>query len=101
MSDDLADGIGQNGSVAEIFAINPTERLAILSTGAVIQITDWFKINGHRCDPSDAVTCVAGPCSNGKWHKWIQKKMGKCQVSLNSYSKSPNLFISSLKLMQR
>ena len=68
MSDDLADGIGQNGSVAEIFAINPTERLAILSTGEVIQITDWFKINGHRCDPSDAVTCVAGPCSNGKWY---------------------------------
>lgn len=56
------------GSVAEIFAINPTERLAILSTGEVIQITDWFEINGYRCDPSDAVTCVAGPCSNGKWY---------------------------------
>lgn len=49
-------------------AIHRADRLAILSTGEAIQITDWFEMDGYGCDPSDAVTCVAGPCSNGKWY---------------------------------
>lgn len=68
MSDDLGDNRERKESVAEIFAVNPSEKLVLLSTGEVIKITDWFEINGYRCEPSDAVTCVAGPCSNGKWY---------------------------------
>lgn len=68
MGDDLGSSIGRMGSVADIDAINRIDRLAILSTGEAIQITDWFEMDGYGCDPSDAVTCVAGPCSNGKWY---------------------------------
>jgi len=51
-----------------IEAINRSTRLALLDTGETIPITDWFEMDGYNCDPSEAVVCVAGPCSNGKWY---------------------------------
>lgn len=52
----------------KIEAINRAKRIAVLENGETIPITDWFEMDGYGCDPSDAVTCVAGPCSNGKWY---------------------------------
>ena len=51
-----------------IAAINRTAKIAVLENGEAIPITNWFEAGGDECDPSDAVTCVAGPCSNGKWY---------------------------------
>lgn len=52
----------------DIAAINRAKRIAVLENGETIPITNFFEAGGDECDPSDAVTCVAGPCSNGKWY---------------------------------
>ena len=52
----------------DIAAINRAKRIAVLESGETIPITNFFEAGGDECDPSDAVTCVAGPCSNGKWY---------------------------------
>jgi hypothetical protein len=54
--------------VSDVEAINRSEKIALLSTDETIPIPDWYEMGGYNCDPSEAVTCVAGPCSNGKWY---------------------------------
>lgn len=51
-----------------IAAINRTARIAVLENGEAIPITNWFKAGGDECDALEAIVCVAGPCSNGKWY---------------------------------
>lgn len=41
--------------------------IAILSDGQEIPITNWVNADGE-CSAEDAVTCVCGPCFEGKWY---------------------------------
>lgn len=49
-------------------AINLASATAILDNGDTIPIVAWFDADGEDCEPGEAIVCVAGPCSNGKWY---------------------------------
>ena len=48
-------------------AINRTTSIAVLNDGQLIPITNWL-LDGEDCEPEDAMSCVCGPCSKGKWY---------------------------------
>lgn len=52
---------------ADVKAVNRYKELALLDDGEVIRVSDWFDTEGQPCDSEDAVVCVAGPTTTGKW----------------------------------
>ena len=53
--------------IPEVQMIHRGLGIAILSDGQEVPITNWLNADGD-CDPSDAMTCVCGPCFDGKWY---------------------------------
>lgn len=51
----------------QVLAISRGRAEAVLSDDEVVPITSWIDADGP-CDPRDAICCVAGPCSDGKWY---------------------------------
>ena len=50
----------------EVQLIHRARGLAILSDGQEVPVTNWMDADGE-CSAEDAVTCVCGPCLDGKW----------------------------------
>ena len=51
----------------EVQMIHRRRGIAILSDGQEVPITSWLNADGE-CEPSKAVSCVCGPCFDGKWY---------------------------------
>jgi hypothetical protein len=51
----------------DIIAINRARSMAFATDGGLVPITNWFDVDADECGPEDAVACVAGPDSEGKW----------------------------------
>lgn len=49
-------------------AINRKTGLVLMSGGAKVPITNWLDASGDDCEEPDAVLCVCGPSSEGRWH---------------------------------
>lgn len=47
--------------------VNCAARVAILSDGEQLPITNFADSDGDDCEPADAIACVAGPDRDGKW----------------------------------
>lgn len=51
----------------DIVAVNIAEGQALADNGEFVPITNWFDVDAEECAPDDALVCVAGPDSAGKW----------------------------------
>jgi hypothetical protein len=49
-------------------AINRKKSLVLMSGGSTVPITNWLDASGDDCAEPDAVLCVCGPSSEGRWH---------------------------------
>ena len=52
---------------AAVEMINRARAVVVTDAGQELPITDAFDALGMTCDLTDAVTCVAGPDSDGLW----------------------------------
>lgn len=54
----------------ELCSVSLGQRLAMLTDGQIIPITNMLDCDGDDTDePSEARAFVAGPDANGKWHE--------------------------------
>lgn len=44
----------------DVTMINRAQGFALLNTGFIVPVTNWFDLSGEDCGPEEAVTCVAG-----------------------------------------
>ena len=51
----------------DVQLINRGRRIALLSDGQDVPITNWLNAEGE-CDPDEAMFCVCGPCLGGNWY---------------------------------
>jgi hypothetical protein len=49
-------------------AVCVSKSLAVMTTGEILQVTDWFDSEGDECPPCEAVACIAGPDIEGRWY---------------------------------
>jgi hypothetical protein len=56
----------------DVQAVNRFDAVALLTTGDLVPITNWFLGDGDGwpCGPDEADQAVAGPCPvTGKWYR--------------------------------
>lgn len=41
--------------------------MALIGDGCTVPITQWFDADGDDAEPQNAMVCIAGPTSSGKW----------------------------------
>lgn len=54
--------------IADVEMINRARAIVVTDDGQELPITDAFDAGGVTCDLAGAVTCVAGPDSDGRWY---------------------------------
>ncbi len=60
------------GDLRDVEAVHRGRRIALLTDGQILPVTGWFcmdaELRDEPCEPSQAVSCVAGPDKDGQWY---------------------------------